>query len=86
MKEHGSSFRSKPYRYRAQNGSYVLLETEWSSFVNPWSKKLEFVIGQHQVLKVGFTNAGSYNNSVMNTSIMIAKILLLRSSLFWYVM
>ena len=54
MKEHGSSFRSKPYRFRAQNGNYVLLETEWSSFVNPWSKKLEFVVGQHRVLKVGF--------------------------------
>jgi len=53
MKENGSSFPSKPYRFRAQNGSYVLLETEWSSFVNPWSKKLEFVIGQHRVLKVG---------------------------------
>ncbi|XP_021930791.1 period circadian protein isoform X2 [Zootermopsis nevadensis] len=51
VKGHGSSFRSKPYRFRAQNGGYVLLETEWSTFVNPWSKKLEFLIGQHRVLK-----------------------------------
>lgn len=47
----GSSFRSKPYRFAVQNGGYVVLETEWSSFINPWTKKLEFVVGQHRVLK-----------------------------------
>lgn len=41
----------KPYRYIIQNGSFVVLETEWSSFVNPWTKSLEFVVGQHRVLK-----------------------------------
>ncbi|KAJ9592040.1 hypothetical protein L9F63_001419, partial [Diploptera punctata] len=51
MKESGTTFRSKPYHFRAQNGCFVLLETDWSSFINPWSKKLEFVIGQHRVLK-----------------------------------
>lgn len=35
-----------------QNGDYVRLETEWSSFINPWSKKLEFVIGKHHILEV----------------------------------
>lgn len=34
-----------------QNGGCVVLETEWSSFINPWTKKLEFVVGQHRVLK-----------------------------------
>ena len=34
-----------------QNGGHVFLETEWSSFINPWTKKLEFVVGQHRVLK-----------------------------------
>ncbi|TGZ43164.1 Period circadian protein [Temnothorax longispinosus] len=47
----GSSFRSKPYRFAVQNGGCVVLETEWSSFINPWTKKLEFVVGQHRVLK-----------------------------------
>nr|XP_012217078.1 PREDICTED: period circadian protein isoform X2 [Linepithema humile] len=47
----GSSFRSKPYRFAVQNGGYVILETKWSSFINPWTKKLEFVVGQHRVLK-----------------------------------
>lgn len=47
----GSTYRSKPYRFRTQNGGFVLLETEWSSFINPWSKKLEFTIGQHRLLR-----------------------------------
>lgn len=29
----------------------MLLETDWSCFINPWSKKLEFVIGKHTVLQ-----------------------------------
>jgi len=51
MKEQQNCFESRPYRFRTQNGGYVLLKTEWSSFINPWSKKLEFVIGQHRVLQ-----------------------------------
>ncbi|VVC86276.1 unnamed protein product [Leptidea sinapis] len=38
-----------------QNGDYVKLETEWSSFFNPWSRKLEFIIGKHLILE-GPTN------------------------------
>jgi PAS domain len=52
MKEQQNCFESRPYRFRTQNGGYVLLKTEWSSFINPWSRKLEFVIGQHRVLQV----------------------------------
>ncbi|KAL0852247.1 hypothetical protein ABMA28_000462 [Loxostege sticticalis] len=47
--------RCKPYRMMTQNGDYVKLETEWSSFINPWSRKLEFVIGKHHLIE-GPTN------------------------------
>lgn len=47
----GATFCSRPYRFKIQNGCYVTLETEWTSFVNPWSRKLEFVIGNHRVLQ-----------------------------------
>lgn len=50
----GASFCSKPYRFLIQNGCYILLETEWTSFVNPWSRKLEFVIGHHKVFQGKF--------------------------------
>ncbi|XP_066986224.1 period circadian protein isoform X6 [Macrobrachium rosenbergii] len=47
----GKLFKSNPYRFRTFNGSFVTLETEWLCFVNPWSKKIESIIGQHHVLK-----------------------------------
>ncbi|XP_023944074.2 period circadian protein isoform X3 [Bicyclus anynana] len=47
----GGVQRSKPYRMLAQNGDFLKLETEWSSFINPWSRKLEFVIGKHFVIE-----------------------------------
>lgn len=46
-----SSFCSKPYRFLIQNGCYITLETEWTSFINPWSRKLEFVTGYHKILR-----------------------------------
>lgn len=50
--EEGPLFLSRPYKFRCQNGDYVMVETEWSSFINPWGKKLEFIIGRHKVLTV----------------------------------
>jgi len=47
----GASFCGKPYRFLVHNKCYITLETEWTSFVNPWSHHLEFVIGYHRVLK-----------------------------------
>ncbi|XP_043289198.1 period circadian protein isoform X2 [Venturia canescens] len=51
VKMDGLPFRSKPYRFATQNSDYVVLETEWSAFFNPWSEKLEFVVGHHRVLR-----------------------------------
>ncbi|XP_050729323.1 period circadian protein-like isoform X12 [Eriocheir sinensis] len=51
VREQGRPHRSKPYRFRTFNGSYVTLETEWLCFVNPWTKRIDSIIGQHRVLK-----------------------------------
>lgn len=58
----GASFRGKPYRFLAHNRCYITVETEWSSFVNPWSHHLEFVIGYHRVMK------GPSNPNVLETN------------------
>ncbi|KAL9697523.1 hypothetical protein quinque_000964 [Culex quinquefasciatus] len=47
----GASFVSQPYRFRVKNGCYLVLKTEWTSFVNPWSRELEFVIGNHHIME-----------------------------------
>ncbi|XP_052863241.1 period circadian protein [Anopheles cruzii] len=47
----GASFVGQPYRFLVNNGCYIVLSTEWTSFVNPWSRELEFVIGSHRILQ-----------------------------------
>ncbi|KAM6927815.1 period circadian protein homolog 3 [Xenentodon cancila] len=44
-----SPFEHSPVRLRCQNGDYITLDTSWSSFVNPWSRKVAFIIGRHKV-------------------------------------
>ncbi|RUS86928.1 hypothetical protein EGW08_005333 [Elysia chlorotica] len=51
MQSMGQPFKSEPMKLRTRNGCYVEVETEWSSFINPLSMRLEFIIGQHTVLK-----------------------------------
>ncbi|XP_076270074.1 period circadian protein-like [Rhynchophorus ferrugineus] len=57
----GSVFRSRPYRFLVQNGCFAMIETEWSSVINPWSRRLEFVISLHKVLQ------GPLNPNVFDT-------------------
>ncbi|KAJ8410918.1 hypothetical protein AAFF_G00188750 [Aldrovandia affinis] len=45
----GQPFDHSSIRFRARNGEYVTIDTSWSSFVNPWSRKVSFVIGRHKV-------------------------------------
>lgn len=48
----GVPYKSGQIRFLAKNGCWVSCITEWSSFVNPWSKRLEFIIGKHSVVKL----------------------------------
>ncbi|XP_069548080.1 period circadian protein homolog 2 isoform X1 [Brachyistius frenatus] len=45
----GQPFDHSSIRFCARNGEYVIIDTSWSSFVNPWSRKVSFVIGRHKV-------------------------------------
>ncbi|XP_024291233.1 period circadian protein homolog 2-like isoform X2 [Oncorhynchus tshawytscha] len=51
----GQPFDHSPIRFCTQNGEYVIVDTSWSSFVNPWSRKVSFVIGRHKV-RIGPVN------------------------------
>ncbi|XP_016137958.1 period circadian protein homolog 3-like [Sinocyclocheilus grahami] len=42
-------FEHTPIRFRCQNGDYITLDSSWSSFINPWSRKVAFIIGRHKV-------------------------------------
>ncbi|XP_055012103.1 period circadian protein homolog 1b isoform X2 [Boleophthalmus pectinirostris] len=45
----GQPFDYSPLRMCARSGEYVTLDTSWSSFVNPWSRKVAFIVGRHKV-------------------------------------
>ncbi|KAJ7996568.1 hypothetical protein DPEC_G00238420 [Dallia pectoralis] len=45
----GQPFEHSPLRMCARNGEYLTLDTSWSSFVNPWSRKVAFIVGRHKV-------------------------------------
>ncbi|XP_053316152.1 period circadian protein homolog 2 [Spea bombifrons] len=45
----GQPFDFSPIRFCARNGEYITIDTSWSSFVNPWSRKVSFIIGRHKV-------------------------------------
>ncbi|KAL6104575.1 per2 [Pungitius sinensis] len=45
----GQPFDHSSIRFCARNGEYIICDTSWSSFVNPWSRKVSFVIGRHKV-------------------------------------
>ncbi|KAM9085361.1 period circadian protein homolog 2 isoform 2-T4 [Megaptera novaeangliae] len=51
----GQPFDYSPIRFRARNGEYITLDSSWSSFINPWSRKISFIIGRHRV-RVGPLN------------------------------
>ena len=45
----GQPFDCSSIRFCTRSGEYITLDTSWSSFVNPWSRKVSFVIGRHNV-------------------------------------
>lgn len=76
----GASFYGKPYRFLTHNGCYVTVETEWSSFVNPWSHHLEFVIGYHRVLR-GPSNPNVLVSTTPETQIQFSENVLAESKI-----
>ena len=47
----GKSSPDKSYRMRTRNGDYVTITSTWSSFLNPWTRQLEFIQGNHVVVR-----------------------------------
>ncbi|KAM5172549.1 period circadian protein homolog 1 isoform 2-T3 [Mantella aurantiaca] len=49
LQQAGQPFDHSPIRLCARSGEYVTIDTSWSSFVNPWSRKVSFILGRHKV-------------------------------------
>ncbi|KAJ1089973.1 hypothetical protein NDU88_003113 [Pleurodeles waltl] len=70
----GQPFEHSPIRFCIQNGEYITVDTSWSCFINPWSRKVSLIMGRHKV-RMGplnedvFTAVDSMENKVINTDI-----------------
>ncbi|XP_073479011.1 period circadian protein homolog 1 isoform X2 [Aquarana catesbeiana] len=49
LQQAGQPFNHSPIRLCARSGEYVTIDTSWSSFVNPWSRQVSFILGRHKV-------------------------------------
>uniref|UniRef100_A0A0N5AUG5 PAS domain-containing protein n=1 Tax=Syphacia muris TaxID=451379 RepID=A0A0N5AUG5_9BILA len=47
--QRGGIVRQQCLRWIAYNGSIVHSTTEWSAFWNPWSRKLDVIVGRHTI-------------------------------------
>ena len=49
--KHTKTVCSQPVRMRVRNGEFIIVATELSCFVNPWSHKLDFIIGKLSIVR-----------------------------------
>ncbi|KAL7982793.1 hypothetical protein Chor_005196 [Crotalus horridus] len=45
------------YKFKAKNGSFVTLKSQWFSFINPWTKELEYIVSINTVV-LGHNESG----------------------------
>lgn len=38
------------YKFKAKDGSFVTLKSQWFSFINPWTKELEYIVSTNTVV------------------------------------
>lgn len=49
VQQKGGVVRQRRLRWVAFNGSIVHTESEWSAYWNPWSMKLDVIVGRHSI-------------------------------------
>ncbi|XP_066156934.1 protein cycle isoform X2 [Euwallacea fornicatus] len=48
------SITTNVYRFRAKEGGFVRLQSEWKAFKNPWTKEVEYVISKNNLVLSDF--------------------------------
>ncbi|XP_021419595.2 aryl hydrocarbon receptor nuclear translocator-like protein 2 isoform X2 [Oncorhynchus mykiss] len=51
------------YKFKTKLGFFVLLQSQWFSFINPWTKEVEFIVSTNQVLGPGHTETEQPSSS-----------------------
>ncbi|CAM5082630.1 unnamed protein product [Eretmochelys imbricata] len=45
------------YKFRAKDGTFITLKSQWFSFINPWTKELEYIVSTNTVV-LGHNESG----------------------------
>ncbi|XP_070976810.1 basic helix-loop-helix ARNT-like protein 2 isoform X6 [Oncorhynchus clarkii lewisi] len=51
------------YKFKTKLGSFVMLQSQWFSFINPWTKEIEFIVSTNRVFGPGHTEAEQPSSS-----------------------
>uniref|UniRef100_A0A8C8MDV4 Aryl hydrocarbon receptor nuclear translocator-like protein 2 n=1 Tax=Oncorhynchus tshawytscha TaxID=74940 RepID=A0A8C8MDV4_ONCTS len=62
------------YKFKTKLGSFVMLQSQWFSFINPWTKEIEFIVSTNRVLGPGHTEAEQPSSSKLKNTILIPGI------------
>ncbi|XP_077123009.1 basic helix-loop-helix ARNT-like protein 2 [Ranitomeya variabilis] len=41
---------TNPYKFKAKDGSFIILQSQWFSFINPWTKDIEYIVSINTVV------------------------------------
>ncbi|KAL0962961.1 hypothetical protein UPYG_G00347730 [Umbra pygmaea] len=53
------------YKFKTKHGSFVTLQSQWFSFINPWTKEVEFIVSTNRVLESSHTEPEQLSNTQM---------------------
>uniref|UniRef100_A0A1A8LR78 Aryl hydrocarbon receptor nuclear translocator-like 2 n=4 Tax=Nothobranchius TaxID=28779 RepID=A0A1A8LR78_9TELE len=50
------------YKFKTKHGSFVTLQSQWFSFVNPWNKEVEYIVSTNTVISHDNSRTGRSGN------------------------
>ncbi|KAM8862047.1 basic helix-loop-helix ARNT like 1a isoform 2-T2 [Synchiropus picturatus] len=51
------------YKFKIKDGSFITLRSRWFSFMNPWTKEVEYIVSTNTVVSCPMMEAGDYPQS-----------------------
>ncbi|VDM53993.1 unnamed protein product [Angiostrongylus costaricensis] len=58
-----------PLRFVAHNGALLRTDTEWSAYVNPWTRKIDMVVARHRILDAPIGDANVLDSPAKDHSL-----------------
>ncbi|XP_024138236.1 aryl hydrocarbon receptor nuclear translocator-like protein 2 isoform X2 [Oryzias melastigma] len=56
------------YKFKTKYGSFVTLQSQWFSFVNPWTKEVEYIVSTNTVVSYDNSRAGRSSKKAEQSS------------------